>query len=191
MQQGKPGTPIVYEVFDLLELEGEPLVDLPLASGASGSSCSSTVATARCGCQRSSRTGRRSWRRRRRSAWRGSSPSAPTRRTGRASARASGLKIKTHGRQEFVIVGYTKGQGRRLGRFGALVLGTWQETSLSTQATSAPASPTRTSTSCSRSFARWKQKDSAFRDVPKMPKVRQADVVWVKPELVAEVEFVE
>src|SRR5581483_10261379 len=30
MQQGKPGTPIVYEVFDLLELEGEPLVDLPL-----------------------------------------------------------------------------------------------------------------------------------------------------------------
>src|SRR5256886_14837841 len=30
MQQGKPGTPIVYYVFDLLELEGEPLVDLPL-----------------------------------------------------------------------------------------------------------------------------------------------------------------
>src|SRR5439155_19917653 len=31
MQQGKPGTPIVYEVFDVLDLEGEPLVDLPLA----------------------------------------------------------------------------------------------------------------------------------------------------------------
>jgi bifunctional non-homologous end joining protein LigD len=31
MQQGKPGTPLVYYVFDLLELEGEPLVDLPLA----------------------------------------------------------------------------------------------------------------------------------------------------------------
>src|SRR5689334_7888847 len=30
MQQGKPGTPSVYYVFDLLELEGEPLVDLPL-----------------------------------------------------------------------------------------------------------------------------------------------------------------
>src|SRR6185436_21022816 len=30
MQQGKPGTPIVYEAFDLLELEGESLVDLPL-----------------------------------------------------------------------------------------------------------------------------------------------------------------
>src|SRR5205814_7706217 len=30
MQQGKPGTATVYFVFDLLELEGEPLVDLPL-----------------------------------------------------------------------------------------------------------------------------------------------------------------
>ena len=30
MQQGKSGTPLVYYVFDLLELEGEPLVDLPL-----------------------------------------------------------------------------------------------------------------------------------------------------------------
>ena len=30
MQQGKPGTPIVYEVFDVLEVDGEPLVDLPL-----------------------------------------------------------------------------------------------------------------------------------------------------------------
>ena len=30
MQQGKRGTPIVYYVFDLLEVEGEPLVDLPL-----------------------------------------------------------------------------------------------------------------------------------------------------------------
>src|SRR5262249_21618405 len=31
MQQAKPGTPIVYYVFDLLEVEGEPIVDLPLS----------------------------------------------------------------------------------------------------------------------------------------------------------------
>ena len=31
MQQGKPGTPIVYYVFDLLEVDGEPVVDLPLS----------------------------------------------------------------------------------------------------------------------------------------------------------------
>ena len=32
------------------------------------------------------------------------------------------LKIKTHGRQEFVIVGYTRGEGRRASSFGSLVL---------------------------------------------------------------------
>src|SRR5437588_408984 len=30
MQQAKPGTPIVYYVFDVLEVDGKPLVDLPL-----------------------------------------------------------------------------------------------------------------------------------------------------------------
>jgi bifunctional non-homologous end joining protein LigD len=30
MQQGKPGTPLVYEIFDVLEIDGEPLVDLTL-----------------------------------------------------------------------------------------------------------------------------------------------------------------
>ncbi len=31
MQQGKPDTPIVYAVFDVLEIDGVPLLDLPLA----------------------------------------------------------------------------------------------------------------------------------------------------------------
>src|SRR5262249_7887841 len=31
MQQGSPDTPIVYEVFDVLEADGEPLVELPLS----------------------------------------------------------------------------------------------------------------------------------------------------------------
>ena len=30
MQQGKPGTPLVLYVFDLLEIDGEPVIDLPL-----------------------------------------------------------------------------------------------------------------------------------------------------------------
>ncbi len=36
------------------------------------------------------------------------------------------LKIKPHGRQEFVIAGYTKGQGRRSGTLGSLVLGAYR-----------------------------------------------------------------
>ena len=34
------------------------------------------------------------------------------------------LKFKTHGEQEFVVVGYTKGKGRREWSFGSLVLAT-------------------------------------------------------------------
>src|SRR5581483_5118349 len=30
MQQGKRGTPLVYEVFDVLEIDGAPVLDLPL-----------------------------------------------------------------------------------------------------------------------------------------------------------------
>ena len=33
------------------------------------------------------------------------------------------MKIKTHGRQEFVIAGYTHGGGRRASTFGSLILG--------------------------------------------------------------------
>ena len=91
-----------------------------------------------------------------------------------------------------MIAGYTKGQGRRSGRFGALVLGVWRGDELAyVGQLSAPGSPTGTSTSCSRSCGRWSRPSHPFPAIPKMPKVRKADVVWVRPELVCEVEFVE
>ena len=101
------------------------------------------------------------------------------------------LKIKTHGRQEFVIAGYTKGQGRRLGRFGALVLGTWQGDELVYAGNVGTGFTDKDIDELLAKLRPLEQKDPPFRDVPKMPKVRKADVVWVKPELVAEVEFVE
>src|SRR6476620_1636443 len=122
MQQGKPGTPLVYFVFDLLELEGEAPVDLPLH-------------------ERDKRLERLLDRRNRTvrvsetfddgdalfeaakqqnlegiMAKRADSRYAVGRRT------RDWLKVKTHGRQEFIIAGYTKGQGRRAGTLGSLVL---------------------------------------------------------------------
>ena len=62
-----------------------------------------------------------------------------TRATSRASARRDWLKVKTHGEQEFVIAGYTRGQGRRERSFGALVLGVRRRRRPATgSATSAP-----------------------------------------------------
>ena len=58
-------------------------------------------------------------------------------------------------------------------------------------ATSARASPTRRSNGCVRSSRRSNAPTHRLRDVPKMPRVRRSDVVWVDPTLVAEVEFAE
>ena len=102
------------------------------------------------------------------------------------------LKVKTRERQEFVIAGYTKGQGRRAeplrlarprrprGRRAAL--GRQRRHRVHRGRDRPPARRC-----CARSSARH----SPFRGAPKMPRVRKSDVVWVEPELVAEVEFVE
>src|SRR5512133_28601 len=123
MQQGKAGTPIVYYAFDVLEVDGEPLVDLPLVE---------RHKRLEALLDRRNRTVRLSERFDDGQALlqaateqqlegimakRLDSKYAAGRRT------RDWLKVKTHGEQEFVIAGYTKGTGRRASSFGALVLG--------------------------------------------------------------------
>ena len=126
MQQLKPSTPLVYYVFDLLEVEGEPLVDLPIEARrarleelldkryrmvriseffddghallkvAKDNELEGIVAK-RAGSRYAVGKRTRDW-----------------------------LKVKTRGDQELVIAGYTKGQGRRSNSFGSLVLGYWR-----------------------------------------------------------------
>ena len=191
MQQDRPGTPLRYEAFDLLEVEGEPLVDQPL-----------TARRARLEklLDRRNRVVRLSeafddgeslleaakeQRLEGIVAKKADSPYRQARRT------RDWLKIKTHGRQEFVIAGYTKGQGRRSGRFGALVLGTWQGRELVYAGNVGTGFTDRVIDELLAKLRPLEQKESPFAAVPKMPKVRKVDVVWVRPELVCEVEFVE
>jgi bifunctional non-homologous end joining protein LigD len=191
MQQGKPGTPIVYEVFDLLEVEGEPLVDRPLRE---------RRARLEQLLDRRNRTVRLSEQFEDGEALleaakqqglegviakRADCPYRQGKRT------REWLKIKTHGRQEFVIAGYTKGQGRRSGRFGSLVLGVWRGDELSYVGNVGTGFTDKDIDELLAKLRPLQQKESPFAVVPKMPKVKKADVVWVKPELVAEVEFVE
>ena len=110
MQQGKPGTPIVYFVFDLLEVEGEPLVDLPLEERRKRLEGCSTSGTGRSASRRPSTTA---------SAARGGEAAGARGDHGQAPGLGylpgrrsrDWLKVKTHGRQEFVIAGYTRGTG--------------------------------------------------------------------------------
>jgi bifunctional non-homologous end joining protein LigD len=100
-------------------------------------------------------------------------------------------KVKVRASQEVVVAGYTKGQGRRSGGFGALVVGVRDAGGLrwagnvGTGFSDAEISRLRTI------MKPLERPDSPFVETPRMPRVRRSDVVWVDPKLVAEVEFVE
>ena len=102
------------------------------------------------------------------------------------------LKIKTHGAQEFVDLRLDEGPGPRA---RTLRLARPRHVSRRRAALGRQLRHrlhrARRSTSCSRSSSRCARTTSPFAAVPKMPKIRKGDVVWVEPKLVCEVEFAE
>jgi bifunctional non-homologous end joining protein LigD len=188
MQQGR--TQLVYELFDVLEVDGRPLVDLPLTerrerlealvaphravqvSGVFDDGEALLAAARAQGLEgvMAKRPGSRYQEGRRGRDW---------------------LKIKTHGRQEFVVCGWTKGQGRRERSFGALVLGAHIAGELTWVGNCGTGFSERDIDGLLAKLEPLRRDEPAFRVVPKMPKVRKGDVVWVEPELVCEVEFAE
>jgi bifunctional non-homologous end joining protein LigD len=101
------------------------------------------------------------------------------------------LKIKTHGEQEFVIAGYTKGTGRRASSFGSLVLGYYRGNELVYAGNVGTGFNSREIEKLLDKLRPLRRDKARFREVPKMPKVRKSDVIWVEPKLVCEVEFTE
>ena len=189
MQQGHG--PLVYYAFDLLELDGEPLVDEPLRERKArlrGARSTAAVATVRF--SEASTTARRCSRRRASRASRASWPSGATRATAPGRRTRDWLKVKTAGRQEFVVAGYTRGEGRR-----ALELRLARarrergRRRCATSATSARASTRSEIERLLELLRPLERADSPFPAPPKMPRVRKGDVAWVEPRLVAEVEF--
>ena len=110
-------------------------------------------------------------------------------RPGRRSA--DWHKVKLRQTQEVVIAGYTRGQGRRVGGFGALVAGV-QDAGVLRWAGNVGTGFSDDEIQRLRGLlAPLARADSPFAETPKMPRVRRSDVVWVEPVLVAEVEFAE
>ena len=191
MQQGKQGTTYVYVAFDALEVEGEPLVGLPLTERRRR--LAELVDKRRGGVQLSEafEDGHSLYDAAKAQRFEGivAKRADSTYEPGRRSR--NWLKIKTHGRQEFVIAGYTKGQGRRSGRFGSLVLAV-SEGGVLRYAGNVGTGFNDTEIEKLQALLRPLERPTPpFDEVPTMPKVRKADVVWVEPELVCEVEFVE
>jgi bifunctional non-homologous end joining protein LigD len=101
------------------------------------------------------------------------------------------LKVKTHGRQEFIVAGYTRGEGRRADSFGSLVLALNEGGDLRYVGNVGTGFDTKEIQRLLKLLRPLERKESPFSVVPKMPRVRKGDVVWVEPKLIAEVEFSE
>jgi bifunctional non-homologous end joining protein LigD len=190
MQRG--GRPLVYYVFDLLELEGEPLIQLPFTerrkrlkeildrrnkvvqlSEAFEDGAALEQAAIEQGLEGVM-------------AKRADSRYEPGKRS------RDWLKVKPgKKRQEFIIVGYTKGKGRRENTLGSLVLAVNRGGDLHYVGNVGTGF---TEAEIERLVAKLRvleRATSSLAVVPKMPRVRKGDVLWVEPELVCEVEFVE
>jgi bifunctional non-homologous end joining protein LigD len=191
MQQGKAGTPLVYYVFDVLEVDGEPLVDLPLVERRKRLESLLDRRNRTVRLSESFEDGTALYQAATEQQLEGimakrlDSKYAVGRRT------RDWLKVKTHGEQEFVIAGYTKGTGRRASSFGSLVLGIYRGEELVYAGNVGTGFDSREIEKLLDALRPLRRDTSPFREVPKMPKVRRSDVMWVEPELVCEVEFAE
>jgi bifunctional non-homologous end joining protein LigD len=191
MQQAKSGTPIVYYVFDLLEVDGEPVVDLPLSERrqrlrklldgrnrtvqfSEGFADGPSLYQAAQEQRLEGIMGKRL-----------ESKYLPGKRS------RDWLKFKTHGEQEFVIAGYTRGKGRREWSFGSLVLATNGPEGLEWVGNVGTGFDDAEQERLLKKLRPLERKMSPFPRTPKMPRVRKDDVVWLEPKLVAEVSFAE
>jgi bifunctional non-homologous end joining protein LigD len=180
----------VLMLFDVLEIESEPLVDLPLAERRMrlervvGRSAAALVSPqfddgdALLAAAREQELEGVVAKLR-------SSPYRPGQRS------PDWQKLKLRQTQEVVVAGYTRGQGRRGAGFGALVVGVHDAGALRWAGNVGTGFSDREIERLLGVMRPLERPDSPFAEVPKMPRVRKSDVTWVEPVLVAEVEFAE
>jgi bifunctional non-homologous end joining protein LigD len=111
---------------------------------------------------------------------RADSPYRPGRRS------ADWLKLKIRHQQEVIIIGFTKPRsGRQF--FGALVLGVYEDKKLRYVGHAGTGFDEKDLSDLYGKLTKIKQKDSPVSPTPKT----NEEAIWVKPELVCEVEFSE
>jgi bifunctional non-homologous end joining protein LigD len=188
MQQGTGGH--VLYVFDLLELEGEPLVDLPLAERRERLEAV-LAPTAAVRLSEGFEDGEALFAAAEEQRLEGIVSKRLDSRYEAGKRSRCWLKVKATGRQEFVVAGYTRGEGRRAGSFGSLVLAAYRGNELTWVGNVGTGFGEREIQRLLGLLRPLERETSPFPAPPKMPRVRKGDVVWVEPRLVAEVEFVE
>jgi bifunctional non-homologous end joining protein LigD len=193
MQQGKPGTRYLYVVFDVLEVDGEPVVDLPYTERRKRLQGLLDKRNRVVQFSEAFDDGDALYEAAKQQRFEGimakrpKSPYLPGRRT------RDWLKVKATNSQEFVIGGYTRGEGRRADSFGSLLLGVFDEgkEELRYVGNVGTGFDDREIKKLLNLLRPLETDAPAFDPVPKPPRVKKGDIRWVRPELVAEVEFVE
>jgi bifunctional non-homologous end joining protein LigD len=94
-------------------------------------------------------------------------------------------------RQELAVVGYTKGEGRRATSFGALVLAVRERGAFRWAGNVGTGFDEREIARLLELLKPLARKTPALDPAPRMPRVKKDDVVWVEPKLVAQVAFTE
>ncbi|HEU0302946.1 MAG TPA: DNA ligase D [Gaiellaceae bacterium] len=179
---------LVYYVFDLLEQDGKPLLDLPLTerrkrlkkllAPSKSVAVSEVFDDGEALLQAASEQGLEGV-----MAKRADSPYEQLRSR-------HWLKVKVRPRQELVVVGYTKGQRKRE-RMGALALAVRERGKLRWAGNVGAGFSEDTIDELLARLKPLARPDPPLDEVPKMPRVRKGDITWVEPQLVVEVAFVE
>jgi bifunctional non-homologous end joining protein LigD len=99
------------------------------------------------------------------------------------------LKAKTENNEEFIVAGYTRGGGRRAGTFGSLVLAVNDGAELRYVGNVGTGFDDAEIRKLLELLEPLRRKTSPFAVEPKLPRVRKGDVQWVEPQLVAQVRF--
>ena len=189
MQQGD-GTLVVY-LFDVLEVEGTPLLDLPLSERRERLRELVDVSNGIVRLSETFEDGDRLMAAVEEQglegvlAKRADSHYQPGKRT------RDWLKIKARQSQELIIVGYTRGEGRRASTLGALVLAVRRGHELVWAGNCGTGFTEAEIERLLKRLGPLKRAESPLAVVPRMARVKKGDVTWVAPELVCQVEFAE
>ena len=189
MQQGSG--PLVYYAFDVLEVDGEPALDLPLTERRKRLTKLLDRRGTTVRLSESFDDGRALYEAAKRQGLEGVVAKKKLSRYQPGRRTRDWLKVKTHDEQEFVVAGYTKGKGRRAGRLGSLVLAVMRGGELTYVGNVGTGFDEKEIDRLVALLRPLERSTPPFREVPAMPRVRKDDVAWVEPKLVAQVEFAE
>jgi bifunctional non-homologous end joining protein LigD len=187
LQQGSG--PLVYYAFDLLELDGEPLVELPLHERKARLAKLLDGRVKSVALSEGFDDGDALFQVAEEQHLEGviAKRVDSTYKVGRRTR--DWLKIKTENVDEFVVTGYTRGSGRRAGTFGSLVLAVNEGNELRYVGNVGTGFDDAEIRKLLRLLKPLHRDTSPFPVVPKMPRVRKGDVQWVEPRLVAQVRY--